>query len=83
MFDFDALIDRGNTGSIKWDARTKLFKNPDVIPMWVADMDFQSPPQVNETLLQRARYGIYGYTEVSERYLEQIRSWMQRRYDWP
>jgi cystathionine beta-lyase len=83
MFDFDTIIDRKDTGSIKWDSNVKLFKNPDVIPMWVADMDFQSPPQVNEALLQRAQHGIYGYTEVSERYLEQIKNWMQRRFHWP
>ena len=83
MFDFDTIIDRKDTGSIKWDSNVTLFKNPDVVPMWVADMDFQSPPQVVEALRQRAQHSLFGYTEVSERYLEHIVNWMQRRNHWP
>ena len=57
-FDFDTLIDRRNTGSIKWDK----YAGQDVIPMWVADMDFRSPPAVMQALHERVDHGVFGYT---------------------
>ncbi len=57
-FDFDQHIDRRHTHSLKWD----LYQDRDVIPMWVADMDFASPPAVLQALHQRVDHGILGYT---------------------
>lgn len=56
--DFETLPDRRETGSLKWDR----YRDRDILPMWVADMDFPSPPEVQEALVRRARHGVYGYT---------------------
>ena len=65
-YNFDEIIDRSNTGSLKWDK----YKERDILPLWVADMDFRSPPEVLEALHQRVDHGVFGYTkpysEVSE-----------------
>ena len=58
MFDFDSVIERHGTGSEKWDK----YRGRDVIPMWVADMDFRSPPAVVDALRQRVEHGVFGYT---------------------
>ncbi|MBO8172636.1 MAG: pyridoxal phosphate-dependent aminotransferase [Bacillaceae bacterium] len=81
-YDFDRVIDRRNTMSVKWDQSEKLFGEPDVLPLWVADMDFQSPPEVVEAITRRAQEGIYGYTVQPTSYYEAIRGWFQKRHDW-
>lgn len=81
-FDFDRLIDRRNTRSYKWDQREKLFGSSDVLPLWVADMDFLSPPAVREKLIERASLGIYGYSVPSQTYKEAIVEWFQNRHGW-
>ncbi|HQO81087.1 MAG TPA: hypothetical protein PKW48_08530, partial [Deltaproteobacteria bacterium] len=57
-FDFDAPVERRGTGSLKWDR----YKGRDVIPLWVADMDFKAPPAVIEALKERVDHGVFGYT---------------------
>lgn len=81
-FDFDKMIDRKNTHSYKWDQAERLFGNPDILPLWVADMDFESPPAVREALLKRAGHGIYGYTIRSAAYIDAIVNWYRRRHNW-
>jgi cystathionine beta-lyase len=81
-YDFDTIIDRSNTSSSKWDRRKKVLGVPDVLPMWVADMDFASPPPVLEALRARVEHGIFGYTERTGTYYEALASWMKRRFDW-
>lgn len=78
MFDFDREIDRRHTMSLKWDK----YKTQDVLPMWVADTDFRSPPVVIEALTQRVAHGIFGYSRPSPRLIELIVTRMQQRYDW-
>ena len=78
MFDFDREIDRRHTMSLKWDK----YKTQDVLPMWVADTDFRSPPTVIEALTQRVAHGIFGYSRPSPRLIELIVTRMQQRYDW-
>ena len=56
-YDFDKVIERRNTGNIKWDR----FKGRDIIPMWVADMDFQSPPEVIAAMHRYVDHGVFGY----------------------
>lgn len=81
-FDFDRRIDRHNTRSYKWDQNGKLYGDPDILPLWVADMDFQSPPAVREALEKRAALGIYGYAIRTDSYLDSIVSWYRTRHDW-
>jgi cystathionine beta-lyase len=81
-YDFERRIDRTNTNSYKWDQSEKLFGHPDILPLWVADMDFESPPAVKESLLRRAAQGVYGYTIKSEDYTDAILGWFDRRHNW-
>ncbi|MDF9842257.1 MULTISPECIES: MalY/PatB family protein [unclassified Paenibacillus] len=82
MYDFERKIDRRNTRSYKWDQSEKLFGNSNILPLWVADMDFESPPAVKEAILRRVESGIYGYSVTGESYKQAIVSWYSRRHDW-
>ncbi|MGM9972602.1 MAG: MalY/PatB family protein [Clostridiaceae bacterium] len=79
-FDFESIIDRKNTSSIKWDSLEKIYGEKDLLPLWVADMDFPSPKEVTEAIIERAKHPIYGYTETSDDYYNAIINWNQRRY---
>lgn len=79
---FHPTISREGTGAAKWDARQQLFGKPDVIPMWVADMDFKAPPEVIQALEDTAKQGIYGYSSRSDSMLQSIVDWIQRRHHW-
>lgn len=81
-FNFDELINRASTGSLKYDARESLFGRADIIPMWVADMDFAIPPAVTEALNKRAKHPIIGYTGFPESLYDAIIDWFKRRHDW-
>ncbi|MBN2211023.1 MAG: aminotransferase class I/II-fold pyridoxal phosphate-dependent enzyme, partial [Sedimentisphaerales bacterium] len=75
---FDELIDRRNTGSEKWDK----YNGRDVIPMWVADMDFRSPPAVIKALQERVDHGVFGYTSATEELTQVIIDRLERMYNW-
>jgi cysteine-S-conjugate beta-lyase len=79
---FDEVHNRLNTRSMKWDLREFIFQNEDVLPMWVADMDFQAPPEVNDALMKRAEHGIYGYTVVDNDVKDSIVNWLNTRHNW-
>ena len=81
-YDFDQIIDRSNTNSIKVDALERVFGSKDVIPLWVADMDFLSPPEITEGLKKRVEHGIFGYVEPGEQYFSSIINWLKNRHDW-
>jgi len=81
-YDFDEVIDRRNTGSLKWDFYGRYFAEEEIIPMWVADMDFRSPQPVIEAVEKVARFGIYGYTEETWSYHEAVIEWLKRRHNW-
>lgn len=82
-YDFDELIDRHGTGSVKWDENGSGDPNSkDVIPLWVADMDFKAAPPILEAVCQRAEHGVFGYTVVEDNYYEAIISWFHRRHGW-
>ena len=81
-FDFDRIIDRTGTASIKWDLADSLFSGTGLLPLWVADMDFESPPEVIEALSERARHGIYGYTAPDPEYSPAIAAWFKDRHNW-
>ncbi len=78
MFDFDTLIDRSNSDSHKW----RSYRGKEIIPMWVADMDFQSPPEVIEALHRRVAHGVFGYAEPDAKLKEAIVDHLQRAYSW-
>lgn len=78
MYDFDQLIERRNTGCVKWDE----MPSPDVIPLWVADMDFAVAPAIQEAIRQRAQHPIFAYTYVQDDYYDAVISWYERRHHW-
>ncbi len=77
-FDFDRVIDRSGTGSEKWGR----YAGRDVVPMWVADMDFAAPPAVLEALHQHVEHGVLGYTEPTADLEEEVVAMLRRRYGW-
>ncbi|MBT6136461.1 MAG: pyridoxal phosphate-dependent aminotransferase [Rhodospirillaceae bacterium] len=93
-YDFDRVIDRANTGAVKWDRFnggsnagpidpiTAGLKGDGPIPMWVADMDFVSPQPVVDALAERATHGVFGYTVADDSYYDSIIDWFQRRHNW-
>lgn len=81
-YDFDHLLDRQNTCSLKWDFCPQILGVPGVIPMWVADMDFPAPPEVVEAVKKRAEHGAYGYPFVPDSFWTSIINWMKSRHQW-
>lgn len=79
-FDFDTVINRKNTDCLKYDFATRRGKPEDVLPLWVADMDFQTAPCILNALSQRVNHGIFGYTESGDSYAEAIQNWCKTRY---
>jgi len=80
-YDFDTVIERRNTNSIKYDPLSRR-KPEDVLPLWVADMDFAVPPCVQDALTSRAQHGIFGYSEPGASYYAAVQSWFKNRFDW-
>lgn len=81
-YDFDTVVDRSGNHAAKYDERKKKFGTEDVIPLWIADMDFKTAQPVIDALTARAGEGIWGYTSRPDSYFEAIRSWQKRRNDW-
>ncbi len=81
-FNFDEIIDRSHTGSVKQDKLITLYGDADLIPLWVADTDFKSPPAIIEALQKRVEHGIFGYTVPPEDYLHSIVRWLNKRHGW-
>ena len=77
-YNFDEEVNRRGTGCVKWDEAPSA----DIIPLWVADMDFKAAPAIQEAVAKRAAHGVFGYTVVEEDYYEAVISWFQRRHDW-
>lgn len=73
-YEFDRLIDRRNTNSLKWNVKEGE------LAMWVADMDFQTAPCIREAVQKKAAFGIYGYSDIPETYYMAYQSWWSRRY---
>ncbi len=77
-FDFDKAPDRRGSGSYKWDSAASA----DMIPLWVADMDFHVAPAITEALLRRVRHGVFGYVKVPDEYYDALTGWFARRHGW-
>ncbi len=77
-YNFDELVERRGTNCVKWDESP----SPEVIPLWVADMDFKAAPAILEAVKKRAEHGVFGYNIVPESYYEAVISWFHRRHQW-
>ena len=82
QYNFNENIDRRNTRSIKWDKTEKFLNAPDVLPLWVADMDFASPPAVVQALKQRLEHPVFGYHLAERAYYSSIINWMETHHHW-
>jgi len=80
--DFDRVVDRRHTDCLKYDFATRRGKPEDVLPLWVADMDFPTSSYVLDALKERVDHGIFGYTESGDSYFEAVAGWMERRHGW-
>ena len=76
-FNFDEPTERRGTGSYKWDSA-----DADVIPLWVADMDFRTAPCIIDALSDRVRHGVFGYEKVPDAWYEALQGWFARRHGW-
>ncbi|MDO4503308.1 MAG: MalY/PatB family protein [Coriobacteriia bacterium] len=81
-YDFDAPVERHGTDSLKFDRAVSRHRSPDLLSLWVADMDFALPPEITEPLAQRALHGIFGYTEPGDSYFAAVNNWLSRRHGW-
>ena len=81
-YNFDAVVDRKDNCAAKYDERVKKFGTDQVIPLWIADMDFKTAQPIIDALTARAQEGIWGYTSRPAHYFEAIRGWQKRRNNW-
>lgn len=80
--NFDILTERKNTNCLKYDFAVRRGKPEDVLPLWVADMDFKISSYIQEALQKQAEHGIYGYSEAGQEYFEALKAWMQKHHGW-
>lgn len=81
-YNFDEIIDRSNTNALKIDVLEERYGRKDLISLWVADMDFKSPPAITKSIIKRAEHGIFGYTCPSQEYYDSIINWNKNKHDW-
>ena len=81
-YDFDEIIPREHTNSLKYDFARERGKPDGLLPMWVADMDFRTPPSVREALAAKAAHGIFGYSDPDETYFDALAQWFGTRHGW-
>ena len=88
-YNFDEVTERRGTGCVKWDtehpivnSQALMANGKEMIPLWVADMDFKAAPAIQEAIRKRVEHGIFGYTHVDDSYYDAIISWFGRRYQW-
>lgn len=80
QYNFDDIIERKGSDCFKWDALPSMYGRDDLLPMWVADMDFRSPDFVMDAIRRRCEHQVLGYTMPSEGYWQAVESWLERRY---
>lgn len=81
-YNFDEIVCRKGTGALKTDALKERYGSDDLIPLWVADMDFMSPPAITQAIVERAKHGLFGYTCPSQAYYNSIINWVKDKHDW-
>lgn len=82
IYNFDEIIDRRGTFSVKYDLCKAVFGRADVLPMWVADMDFRTPDFIRDAVIARAKGDVYGYTFRDDGYYQAVADWITRRHGW-
>ncbi|MDF2844560.1 MAG: patB [Herbinix sp.] len=82
VYDFNNIIDRKNTNSIKYDFAVERGKPSDILPLWVADMDFQAPTEVLSAIQNAVAHGIFGYSDVKKDYFEVVHDWFYKHFNW-
>jgi cystathionine beta-lyase len=82
VYDFDTVINRLPTSSLKWSYLKRISGMEDILPLWIADMDFASPPEIVEAMKERVAHPLYGYTLGSDGYYDELIKWMERRHGW-
>ncbi|MBO7124375.1 MAG: aminotransferase, partial [Bacteroidales bacterium] len=80
--DFDSTVNRRGTDCIKYDFAVQRGLPADVLPLWVADMDFRISSYIEDALVERVRHGVFGYSESNERYFEAVATWLKTRHNW-
>ena len=80
--DFDKVINRKNTDCLKYDFAVKRGMPADVLPLWVADMDFKTSSYIEDAVIERTKHGIFGYSEVGEDYFNAVKNWMKKHHYW-
>lgn len=80
--DFDTVVDRRNTNCLKYDFAVYRGKPENILPLWVADMDFKVSSYIEDAIINQARHGIYGYSEVAEEYFQVLKNWNYKHYNW-
>ncbi len=81
-YDFDEIIDRSNNRAAKYDERVKKFGTSEVIPLWIADMDFRTAQPIIDACKRRAEEGVWGYTSRPDTYFKAVQEWEKRRNQW-
>jgi len=81
-YNFDEIVNRENTASVKYDLRTEIFGKKDVIPMWVADMDFKTPDFIINAIKERTKHEVFGYSIRPKSYFSAVVNWLKRRHHW-
>lgn len=81
-YNFDKVIDRSNTYAVKYDERMKNFGTDDIIPLWIADMDFETAQPIIDAIKKRAEHGIYGYVSKPDSYFQAFCDWQKKRNNW-
>lgn len=81
-YNFDSIIDRTKTNSAKFDELKEKFGRDDLIPMWIADMDFLNAKEIENAMIERAKHSIYGYTTRDKEYFEAVKNWQKYKNNW-
>ena len=81
-YDFDKVVDRHGTNCLKYDFAIERGKPADILPLWVADMDFQTAPAILERLEETVKHGIFGYSDGKEGYFAAVQNWYRERFGW-
>lgn len=81
-YGFDELIDRKNSDSVKWATLEREYGDGDILPMWIADMDFKSSPQIIEALKDRVEHGVFGYSYIEDSFYEAVINWVKKEHNW-
>lgn len=81
-YNFDKVVNRRDTDSIKWGNLEEIYGHKDMLPMWIADMDFRSADEIIDVLKQRVDHGVFGYTWRQDSFYDAVINWVKERYDW-